>query len=228
MALVKLNPPVGAINGSVGAFSYTHTPAGQVLRVKASPGNPNTTAQQQVRHAVAQAVTAWRGLTDSARQAWDDYAAALGSKSNAIGLQTKLTGFNRFVAQASLLLRLGKSPVTAAPLEGRPAQPVLSLSSSTPSEQSYILAFGAADPWRTQANAYCILFHSRIEPHTHNSRATPLLLASCATGGQTPPTEDISLTSRDPFTIGNVIFIRALIVDNQGRVSHPANYRFVL
>lgn len=70
---------VSTIRGSVAGINYTSNQFQQnVARRRISPVNPNTTYQSNVRSAFAGAETLWQNLSDSQRDAWNDYASELG------------------------------------------------------------------------------------------------------------------------------------------------------
>jgi hypothetical protein len=59
------------LNGSV----FSKNRYGSYVRTKVTPVNPQTTSQQNVRNRLATNSQAWRGLTESQRQAWIAAAA---------------------------------------------------------------------------------------------------------------------------------------------------------
>lgn len=66
------------IRGSVGGITYTANQFQPIIqRSRVSPTNPSTQAQTAVRSAFSTAETAWEGLTDAQRGAWEDYADTL-------------------------------------------------------------------------------------------------------------------------------------------------------
>jgi len=97
----------GKINGSVASKNR----AGAYVRTKVTPVNPDTTAQRGARTRLASLSSAWRGLTQSKRDAWnaavDDYQS-----TDIFGDLRKPTGKNLFTALNINLFNAGQSAIT--------------------------------------------------------------------------------------------------------------------
>jgi len=66
------------IRGSVGGVTFTANQFQQIImRAKTSPVNPSTTRQGWIRTALGAASQQWNILTDTMREAWNDYADTL-------------------------------------------------------------------------------------------------------------------------------------------------------
>lgn len=79
---------VGTASGSVGPVTTSRNRFGQYQRNRVTPLNPQSVDQQNVRATLSSCASAWRGLTEIARQAWAAFSVALPGN---------LTGFNAFV-----------------------------------------------------------------------------------------------------------------------------------
>lgn len=89
--------------------------AGSYFRTKVTPTNPQSIYQLNVRNRLAGLSTAWRGLTDAQRIAWnkvvDHYA-----RTDIFGDLKNPTGFNLHQMLNNNLLNIGKTVVTTPPL----------------------------------------------------------------------------------------------------------------
>lgn len=98
----------GKINGSVASKNR----AGAYVRTKVTPVNPDTPSQRGIRTLLASLSSAWRGLTQSQRDAWnaavDDYQS-----TDIFGDLRKPTGKNLFTALNINLTNAGQSVITA-------------------------------------------------------------------------------------------------------------------
>ncbi len=97
---------LGTQSGCLGNIVVSRNRAGQYLRARVSPLNPQTPAQQNRRSALASIASAWRGLTSTGRAAWDAYAQSKGM----IG-----TGFNAYVSVNGVLAVTGAAAMAAPP-----------------------------------------------------------------------------------------------------------------
>ncbi len=94
------------MSGSLGNVVTSRNRAGQYQRARVSPLNPQSPAQQNRRSALASIASAWRGLTSTARAAWEGYAVSKGM----VG-----TGFNAYVSVNGVLALTGAVPVVKPP-----------------------------------------------------------------------------------------------------------------
>jgi len=101
-------------SGSVGAVTSSRNRYGQYRRQRATPVQPNSTAQQTAKTNLAARSQAWRSLTDAQRLAWDTYASEH-PRTDALGQAITLTGHQMYNAINAGLLAAGYSAVTAVP-----------------------------------------------------------------------------------------------------------------
>jgi hypothetical protein len=98
-------------SGSQAGTTASRNRFGQYTRSRATPVNPNTSAQQNARNRLTQFSQAWRGLTDVQRAAWESYA--LNHPFNdALGQQIFLTGHQSFISVNTALDTAGLASVT--------------------------------------------------------------------------------------------------------------------
>ena len=87
---------------------------GLIRRMKVTPRNPRTSAQQVIRQNLATQAAAYDQLTDTEQEAWIAAAAQIQSKPS-LGQRGPLTGFQLFTKVNCALLVIGADPVTAPP-----------------------------------------------------------------------------------------------------------------
>lgn len=116
MALVGYGGGILAMSGSVGSQVHSHNRFGAYVRARTIPVNPATDRQNAVRVAVQFLCDVWKTtLTQNQRDAWEVYGAAI-VRTNALGAQIKLTGFNHFIRSnvprvQNGLVRIADGPV---------------------------------------------------------------------------------------------------------------------
>jgi hypothetical protein len=86
MARIDLSPLVSDVRGKVGDTVFSKWKGTNYIRTRVTPANPNTTAQQNVRDAMARLVSIWQELDADLKAAWDVWGATL-----------QISGFNGFV-----------------------------------------------------------------------------------------------------------------------------------
>jgi hypothetical protein len=98
----------------MGGITASRNKGGGYLRARVKPTNPNSVSQQEVRQAFALAIDGWNGLSSANKNAWNAYADQT-PVTNSLGETIKHAGRAWYVAQAAFLLRVGESPISAAP-----------------------------------------------------------------------------------------------------------------
>jgi len=87
---------------------------GLIRRMKVTPRNPRTSAQQVIRQNLATQAAGYDQLTDVEQEAWIAAAAQIQSKPS-LGQHGPLTGLQLFTKVNCALLAIGADPVTAPP-----------------------------------------------------------------------------------------------------------------
>lgn len=101
----------GKINGSV----HSRNRSGAYMRNKVTPVNPQTVYQTAVRNRMTGRAQAWRGLAQSARDAWNA-AVSNFQKTNIFGQQRTPSGINLYNKLNINLLNIGEAVITTPPL----------------------------------------------------------------------------------------------------------------
>jgi hypothetical protein len=106
-------------SGSQAADTASRNRYGQYYRSRATPVNPNSTAQGTARARLAAASAAWRGLDDATRAGW----IALGNlmtRTDSLGQTYTLSGFQAYVSVNSNRALVGDAALDDAPALATP------------------------------------------------------------------------------------------------------------
>jgi hypothetical protein len=106
-------------SGSTAGTTSSRNRFGQYRRTRATPVNPNTTAQSSARARLSESATSWRGLTDAQRAGWTSLGEQM-TRTDSLGQAYTLTGFQAFVSVNSVLLYSGGAALSAAPALSSP------------------------------------------------------------------------------------------------------------
>jgi len=157
MALVVFGPLVSDVRGSVAGSIFSANKAGPYCRGWAKGPNPNSDLQSAQRRRCSSMAIAWRGLTQVQRDAWDTWAALPAQKkTNPLGEDYYISGFNWFVAINSRLLFAARAYRSTPPALAKPAAPTITLVrfNDTAGAQTSRVTF----PWNEFSGYDCILF----------------------------------------------------------------------
>jgi len=98
----------------IGGHVASKNRAGNYLRTKVTPVNPQTTAQTTVRNRLAGLSAGWRGLTAAQRASWNAAVSDF-AKTDIFGDLKVPTGFNLYQRLNNNLLTCGQSSITTPP-----------------------------------------------------------------------------------------------------------------
>lgn len=101
-------------SGSVGNQTSSRNRSGQYRRQRAMPTQPRTASQVAARSRMSSMSSAWRGLTDAQRAAWNAFAQSF-TEVNSLGATINLTGAQAYVKINCVNLLNGAAVVTAPP-----------------------------------------------------------------------------------------------------------------
>lgn len=165
MALFLPGPAIAEARGSVGGTTFSRNRNGAYMRVRVSPVQPRTQAQELIRLHMTTCQAAWRDtLTAAERAAWEACASQT-LRTNKIGASNPMTGINAFLA--SNLLRLQAS---AAILTAAPAGPLSAVAPTITVQQAVAdkdLEMAAPSPV-IAANEYLFVYLSGNQSRTKN------------------------------------------------------------
>jgi hypothetical protein len=125
-------------SGSYQSNTYSRSRFGQYVRSRATPVNPNSTAQASVRSRQSANAAAWRALTDNQRAGWMSLGQMI-IRTDSLGQPYNLTGFQAFVSVNNNRLLVGDDMLEDSPAIETPE----SIESLTPTitPTSFSLAF---------------------------------------------------------------------------------------
>lgn len=201
MGSVRFGGGVVEIVGSIGGNTFARGPHGAYVRARVTPVNPNSTEQQIVRGLFSTAASAWAGITQAERDAWELYASNTPTE-NKLGEQTFLSGYNWFCCCNSARCRASElSQVDAGPTTfGRPDMPTDLVVSCTADSSTISLAYNNADAWAIIDDGALFLFMSQPRAAARNYLGPPYRLALYVLGDTlTPPTSPEAGTN--PFGV---------------------------
>ena len=107
-------------SGSLAGITSSRNRFGQYRRSRATPVNPNTTAQGTVRARIAANAAAWRALTAVQREGWDSLGASM-SRTDSLGQTYTLTGFQAYCSVNNNKAMAGDATVSDAPALSTPS-----------------------------------------------------------------------------------------------------------
>lgn len=125
-------------SGSYQNLTFSRNRFGQYVRGRSIPVNPSTTFQVAVRTRMALNSSAWRALTSTQRNGWNDLGAQM-TRTDSLGQTYTLNGFEAYCSVNNNLLAAGDAVLSAAPLYTVPT-PLASLT-PTITSASFSLAY---------------------------------------------------------------------------------------
>jgi len=101
-------------SGSLAGTTSSRNRYGQYRRTRATPVNPNTSAQGSARARLATNAAAWRALTDLQRAGWESLGNGM-TRTDSLGQTYSLNGFGAYCSVNANNLAAGNAAVSAAP-----------------------------------------------------------------------------------------------------------------
>lgn len=206
-------------SGSIGGITYSHNTGGMYVRARATPTNPNSTYQQDVRSYLASLAIAWATtVSDANRALWADYAANV-PLVDRLGESRPIPALAMYCRCNVPRLQAGLARVDAGPTLFSLAQltaPSVTVDAAT---DNVGVAFTNTDTWATAVGGALLVYASRPVSPAINFYKGPYRYAGKIAGAVSPPTspEDIEL----PFTVvaGQQVFFRFVATNADGRLS---------
>lgn len=107
-------------SGSVAGVTASRNRFGQYKRTRATPVNPNSTAQGLVRARMSANAAAWRVITGAQRAGWNDLGLSM-VRTDSLGQTYTLTGFAAYCSVNNLKALAGDALVSDAPVLSTPS-----------------------------------------------------------------------------------------------------------
>jgi hypothetical protein len=213
-------------SGSFGGLTASHNRAGTYFRARATPTNPNTSYQQEVRSIMGALAAYWgETLTQAQRDLWDLYALNV-PKINRVGDPINVGGLGMFMRTNVPCLQTGAGG--GAIIATAPS--VFNLGSYTPPEIAAItaatemisLTFDDTDEWANEDDSDMVVFTSRPMSPAINYFKGPYRFAGLIAGDSiTPPTSPANITSPWELEVDQKVGIRVAVLRADGRYSSP-------
>lgn len=142
MAKIKTTAIVADIRNKLNGSVFSKNRYGSYVRTKVTPVNPQSTAQQNVRNRLSTQAQAWRGLSESQRQAWINAAAGF-PFTDIFGDTKILSGSALYVKLNNNLAGAGQAAISAPP--SPVAIPALVLGTFTAAETAGAISLAFTD-----------------------------------------------------------------------------------
>lgn len=221
MALVQYGGGVLDMRGSIGGQVHSRNRFGNYTRARTTPVNPATDRQNVIRAAVQDLAQRWSAtLTALQRAEWEVYAAAI-TRTNMLGAQIKLTGFNHYIRSNSIRLQnadntIGDGPGTLTLPPGDP----LFVCTVDEANQQISIVFDSTAAWNDQDFGHMYVSMSIPKATGTNFIGGPFRIAGKLNGVLgTPPASPQLLPVPFPVTEAQEIVCRARISEEDGRLS---------
>lgn len=213
---------VTQISGSVGGLTGSHNKGGMYFRARTIPVNPASTFQVAVRNFMSQLVSAWQTtLTDPQRNGWWVYSQNV-TKTNPLGDQVKVSGINWYAGANVGRLQAGQARVDDPPTTFNRGDFAAMLFTADATAGTADVTFSPADAWANEDEAFALIYFSRPMSPTINFFKGPYRLAGTIDGDSiTPPTSPATIALPFPTGVGNVVFMKVVVVRADGRYSSP-------
>lgn len=223
MALMK-GTIATAISGSIGGITFSHNRAGQYMRNRATPVNPNTVFQQEVRSIMGALSAHWgETLTAQQRAEWDLYAFNV-PKINRVGDPINVGGIGMFQRTNVVALQTGAGGggiISQAPtIFNLGAYTTPEITAITAASEIITITFDNTDDWANEDDSDMCIFVSRPMSPAINYFKGPYRFAGLIEGdATTPPTSPANITSPFAIAVGQKVFLRAAVLRADGRYS---------
>lgn len=213
------------IRGRLGTTIYARNTFGPYAYQYVPRVDPDTTAQRYIRGAFRTAAMGWPYTSEANRQEWYAYAAAL-DRASPVAQRRRPTGFNRYMAVATLRESVGTFPPHHAPTIF-----TLGLLHAPRYEQLLFflvtIYFDPADRWLYQNNGRVWIYQSLPQPSTVNHHTDPFKWIGGRVGSPSSPPNPLTLRLNFfPYTGHRRIFFRARAIEEDNRLS-PATISYV-
>lgn len=208
-------------SGSIGGITYSHNKGGMYTRARATPTNPGTEQQSQVRQIMGDLAKRWTNtLTGTQRTAWSLYATNV-PLINRLGESKSIPGLAMFVrcmtprVQAGLTI-IDDGPTTySLPNFTAPANVI------NESDQKANLAYANADLWATEVGGAMLLSMSKPQNAAVIYFKGPYRYKNKVAGAIIPPTSPLETTLPYPVVEGQKVFSFVRVTRADGRLSEP-------
>jgi hypothetical protein len=227
MALIKAGGLIAEIRGSLGGSVFARNRGGAYVRNRSVGINPQSVDQVRVRQVFSDLAVLWSStLTESQRDAWEQYAANV-PLINPLGEARQVTGLNMYVRSNALLLDTGGTRVDDAPTEftvGPSFTPTITVDETT--DEATVTDLGGYDPATSDVVGLLVQQSPPQSPGVNFFRSPFRKIEGLQV---TDLSTDLPATASLAFPVatGQAVFIRTAVVTADGRVGVPVVQRFL-
>lgn len=208
-------------SGSLNGMTASRNRAGQYLRSRAIPVQPNSPSQQAVKANFAYLANYWIStLTPLQRTGWTAYGNAV-AMTDALGQTHYLTGQQQFIRTNTVALQCGLAVKAEAPSINDIGEAPIGLSLAIVAEATTgTLTWTAGQDWAASTSARLVIQTAEPQNGTINFFKGPFRFDQALAGSATPitsATPDFEL----PVFAGSKGFCRVRVLRSDGRLSTP-------
>ena len=217
---------IAQASGALGGLVFSRNGGGPYIRTRATPTNPNTPQQQAIRGFLSQLTSLWvNSLTEDQRQGWTDYAANV-PLINRIGQARNVTALNMYVRTNVPLLQGLFARQDDAPTIFDLGDFTAPFGFAVDATQVLTVSFTDTDDWVGENDAGMLIYISRQQNPSINFYKGPYQFAGSIDGDDTtPPTSPTTIPLPFPAVSGNIVFFRAQVIREDGRLSSDVKLR---
>lgn len=212
-----------AASGSIGGQTASHNRFGNYIRARTTPVNPKTNRQSAVRACVAWLADAWRTvLTQAQRNGWEVYAANI-VRTDSLGSQMHLTGFNMYIRCNTAAVTSGLAhQVTAPVIQTLGSQDPTVVCTADEAAQQISVVFADGVPWTDTDLGLLSVQMSLPHPVGRNYIGGPYRMAGFIQGDTAVPiTSPQVMAVPFPVLEDQVVKCQLRIREADGRLSDP-------
>jgi hypothetical protein len=210
-------------SGSYQGITSSRNRFGQYVRTRASPVNPNSPAQAEVRGRLAAQSSAWRGLTDEQRAAWQSLGLQM-VRTDSLGQSYDLQGIQAYVSVNSNNVAAGNAVVSDAPVILTP-DALLSVTPTAVESTSFSIAF---TPTPLGAGQRVFIFASpQISPGRNFVNDLRLIHVSAAAAASPADIYAEYVAKFGDSFIGQAVMVAAAVYDS-GFLSIPVRAKAIV
>lgn len=221
MALIVLGGLVVQASGKLGGLVFARNRAGQYVRPRVVPVNPNTPRMIAAKGAMSRVSSMWLDSASPAQRIeWGVYASNI-IEQNRVGQDYHMSGFNQFVRSNAVLRNANLAKVLDGPaIFALPAQDDTMEVAVSEASQELSITFADGRDWVDLDGAGMIVQMGIPQNPTINFFDGPWRSAGVIEGDNAAaPTSPATIAVPYPVVENQKIFVRAKIVFDDGRVS---------
>lgn len=223
MAGVLYGAGVVQMSGSIAGTTFARNRYGNYARARTTPINPNSTRQQAIRAAIAEACARWsETLTGAHRAAWGVYGdnvAMIGK----FGQTIHLSGFNHYIRCNAARIQVGFTPIDNAPVifELPAKDPAMAIAPDA-GDQLLNLSFDNTMAWANEDGGILWMYQGKPQNAQRNFFGGPWRWVMCVGGNsETPPTSPDVAPCVFAIGEGQHQWVYCRIQRADGRLSEP-------